>query len=53
MTLRGFEVADVIFDRVKHRTDKNLEKIDDVLKSQTHKLYFTRKVELSQLVKEK
>lgn len=51
--LKNFEVMDSIYQRVRNKTNDSLCKLDEMLHSQAKELYYEKKADVYQLLKDK
>jgi urease gamma subunit len=51
--LKHFEAMDLIYSRVRNRTNDGLTKLESLMKPQAHALYYDKKAELYSLLQEK
>ena len=52
-TLMSFEVMDNIYQRVRHRTNDGIQKLDKELKNNARELYYDKKSDLYTMLKQK
>lgn len=50
--LKNFEVMDLIYQKVRHKTKDSIVKLDPILKSHTSELYYKRKADVYSLLKD-
>ena len=51
--LKSFEVMDNIYQRVRHRTNDSIHKLDKELKQNARQLYYEKKTDLYTMLKDK
>ena len=51
--MKSFEVMDNIYQRVRHRTNDGIHKLDKELKKNARQLYYEKKTDLYSMLKDK
>ena len=51
--VKNYEVMDLIYQRVRNKTNEGLKKLEPLMKKQVHSLYYQKKADMYLLMKEK